>query len=124
MPTRGDIQFDFIAYPQNKRAGIFHTPFHIGDYQLSFKISGIAADLQRHNKRNGMIAAVNAKGPVDLDLRTALRRERSGHLGWRESGIRVLFALQDVRVHSPVSLAVAALPALDVNYDQSGRRPV
>jgi len=70
-----------------------------------------------------MVAAVNAKSPVDLNLRVTLRREMSGHFGWRERGIGILFALQDVRVHPAVALAVAALPAFDVNYDQSGRNP-
>src|ERR1700722_12295045 len=123
MPARSDIQFDFIAYPQNKSAGIFHPPFLIGDNQLSFKIGGVAADLQRHDERNGMIAAVNSKSSVDCNLRTALRQERTRYLRCCERGIWILFALQDVRVHPPVALAVTALPALDVNYHQARGRP-
>src|SRR5579872_1305511 len=124
MPAARNIQFDFVTYPQNESAWILHTPSLIWDHQLSFKISGRTVDLQRHDERNGMVAAVNAKSPVDLNLRVTLRRERSRHLGWGESGIGILLALQNVGVHPPIALAVAALPAFDVNYDQSGRNPV
>ena len=124
MPTCRNIQVDLVTNPQDKSAGILHAPFHVGEHHLSFEISGPSADLQWDGQRNWMIAAVNAKGPVDLNLRTALRRETPRHLRWRERGIRVLLALQDILVHLPVARVVAALPALNVNYDQARRRSV
>ena len=123
MPGGRNIQGDLVTYPQDKGAGILHAPFHVGEHKLSFEVSGAAVDLQRDGKRNGMVAAVNAKDPVDLNLRTSLRRKRPGHFRWRESGIRVLLALQDVVVHSPVTPAIAALSALNIDYDRSRRRP-
>ncbi len=71
--TCSNFQIDFVTYPQNKSAGILHAPLHIRKHQLSFEISGASADLQLYDQCNWMIAAMNAKGPVDLKLRTALR---------------------------------------------------
>ena len=118
-----DVELDFIADAKDKRAGVLHAPFHIGQNKLSFESGGVAADLQGYGKRNRMVAAVNAKDPVDLNLRISLRQKRPGHFRWRESGIRVLLALQDVVVHSPVTPAIAALSALNIDYDRSRRRP-